>query len=112
MKRLLILVSLILTASLVGQDVQHAPTVAQCQADQRLWLSEVEGDSSQLPNFSTISAWGREMTNCEKVDPDNQHKYYNTAAEIMAEQESRLMDFVNRHGLGDKFVAEDAVGKR
>jgi hypothetical protein len=40
MKCLLVLASLILTASLVGQ-VEHAPTVAQCQADQRLWLSKL-----------------------------------------------------------------------
>jgi hypothetical protein len=31
----------VLTASVAGQ-VEHAPTVEQCQADQRLWLAEIE----------------------------------------------------------------------
>jgi hypothetical protein len=47
MKRLLILSVFVLAA--VGQDVQHAPTVAQCQADQRLWSAEIgKGDSPKL----------------------------------------------------------------
>jgi len=114
MKRILILATLILTASLsVGQDVKHAPTVGQCQADQRVWVADIEQvDSPRLPKYSVLSKWSHEMTDCEKVDPDNKGKYYNTGAEIDAMQAIRLMDFLDRHGLWAKFKEEDAAGKR
>jgi hypothetical protein len=72
-KRLLILSVFVLAA--VGQEIQHAPTVAQCQADQRLWLSTVEeGDSPKLPSSNVLSNWSREMDDCGKVDPNNRFK--------------------------------------
>ena len=111
MKRLLVLVSLILTASLIGQ-VEHAPTVAQCQADQTLWLSKVEGPSASLPAYYVIARWGGEMQDCQTVDPSNQFKYFNTMAEITAEEHGRLTHFIDRHGTWDTFIVEDAAGKR
>jgi len=108
------MLAVVLVASLtVGQDVQHAPTVAQCQADQRVWVADIEQvDSPRLPKYSVLSKWSHEMTDCEKVDPDNKGKYYNTGAEIDAMQAIRLMDFLDRHGLWAKFKEEDAAGKR
>jgi len=113
MKHLLILV--VMTASLVGQ-VEHAPTVAQCQADQRLWLAKIEadanGDKTGLPNIYTMRAWGVEMTQCRDVDPSNHSKYYNTEAEIATDEMLRLRHFLDRHDLMEKFFEEDAAGKR
>jgi hypothetical protein len=112
MKGLLVLGWLILTTSLVGQ-VEHAPTVAQCQADQRLWMSEVnEGDSPRLPTYNVLQIWENEMSDCQKVDADNRLKYYNTQEEIGEMQHIRLLNFLSRHRLVDKFAAEDAAGKR
>ena len=89
MKRLLILSVFVLAA--VGQDVQHAPTVAQCQADQRLWLSTIEeGDPPKLPRMPVIAKWNTEMLECERVDPDNMVKYYNTHGEIEAQEIDRM----------------------
>src|ERR1700733_5260164 len=111
MKRLLILGIFVLAA--VGQDVEPAPTVAQCQADQRLWLSKLqESDSLRFPTFNVLPRWGFEMGDCEKVDPDNESKYYNIGAETHALQATRLLNFIDRHGLREKFLAEDAAGKR
>jgi hypothetical protein len=110
-QRLLVLVCLILTASLVGQ-VEHAPTVAQCQADQRLWFSEIEGESSTLPKYDVLSEWAIEMGECKTVDPANFDKYYNLHGEIDAERALRMMHFIERHGLWTQFKAEDAAGKR
>jgi hypothetical protein len=112
MKRLLVLSVFVLTA--VGQDVQHAPTVAQCQADQRLWLSEIEehGDSPRLPKFLEVDERRLEMLACKAVDPENRWRYYNTAAEIESLQEHRLNDFIARHDMWQKFLDEDAAGKR
>jgi hypothetical protein len=114
MKRLLVLASLILTASLIGQ-VEHAPTVAQCQADQRLWLARLEsaeGKDITLPSMSVLRVWRKEMKDCESVDAENYWKYFNTKSELWVEEVIRLQDFVDRHGLSREFEAEDAAGKR
>jgi hypothetical protein len=113
MKLLLTVCCLILAASLTGQ-VEHAPTVAQCQADQRLWLSKVEDESptADLPSYSVLFAWGKEMSDCEEVDHENHLKYYNTKTEITYARLTRLSDFLGRHDLWSKFLEEDAAGKR
>jgi hypothetical protein len=110
MKRVLILGIFVLAA--VGQEVQHAPTVAQCLADQRLWYSKVEDTSITLPNIDTLSQWSQEMGDCEKVDPENKWKYYNTEEEIHEDERSRMTNFIARHGLWQQFKAEDTAGKR
>jgi hypothetical protein len=56
--------------------------------------------------------WGNEMDDCEKVDSDNKWKYYNTSGEIDEEKLTRMVDFLDRHGLWAQFKDEDAVGKR
>lgn len=110
MKRILVFAVAILTASLVGQ-VEHAPTVAQCQADQRLWLSMIE-DHSQLPKYGGFWNWAKEMGDCEKVDPENKWRYFNVEAEVTADQQLRLSHFLDRHNLWEQFEQEDAAGKR
>jgi hypothetical protein len=114
MKHVLILAVVLIASLTVGQDVQHAPTVAQCRADQRLWLSEMEenDDSPKLPTFGVLSKRNREMEDCKKIDPDNHSKYFNTASEIHPILLMRLMDYLDRHGLRAQFQAEDAAGKR
>jgi hypothetical protein len=112
MKRLLILGVFVLAA--VGQDVQHAPTVAQCQADQRLWLAKLESSppDSTLPAYNVLTRWETEMKDCQDVDPSNHLKYYTTQEEGSEAQGFRMINFLIRHGLWDKFIAEDAAGKR
>jgi hypothetical protein len=112
MKRFLFLTVVLVASLTLGQDVQHAPTVAQCQADQRLWLSKIGGESSALPKYDVIMRWTSEMGDCQDVDPSNKFKYYNTQAEIIAEQQICLSHFLVRHQLWQKFIDEDAAGKR
>jgi hypothetical protein len=95
------------------QQVEHAPTVAQCQADQRLWYSKIEADHGlDDVTFSTLVGWGTEMVQCEIVDPQNHLKYSQTNSEDIAERATRELNFISRHGLGQQFLAEDAAGKR
>jgi hypothetical protein len=111
MKRVLILGVFVLAA--VGQDVQHAPTVAQCQADQRLWLAEIEeGDSSKLPTVNILTKRSDELDDCQKVDPDNVGKYVNATSEIDILKATRMVHFLRRNGMFQKFLDEDAAGKR
>jgi hypothetical protein len=94
-------------------QVEHAPTVAQCEADQRLWLSKLEDDRGvDDVKFHTLEAWQREMTDCKEVDPTNNNKYINVMSEAEAELSRREFDFIARHGLTEQFIAEDEKGKR
>jgi hypothetical protein len=113
MKTLLLAVAILIAVPTLSQ-VEHAPTVAQCQADQRLWFSKLEGPESNLDDTTiiTLNDWSKEMVQCEAVDPENRFKYGNTSAESVAEKSIREMHFINRHGLYDQFIAEDAAGKR
>jgi hypothetical protein len=112
-QRLIVLIGLLVAPSLVGQ-VEHAPTVAQCQADQRLWLSKLETlpVDKDLPSYTTLSLWNNEMGQCQKVDPPNEWKYYNVEGEISDVEISRMIKFLGRQGLWSKFIAEDAAGNR
>jgi hypothetical protein len=110
---LLPILALIPFNSLASQEVQHAPTVEQCRADQRLWLSEIESNhgSDGLAFYELTGRWV-EMFECQKVDPERHFSYYNTFSEIDSEQERKLEDFLRRHKLYGQFIAEDAQGKR
>ena len=101
----------ILTVSLAGQEVKPALTVAQCQADQRLWLDEAETSHTHL-KFVNMDGWLMELHACERVDPDNRSTYHNTESEVIAEQALRMENFIQRHRLWNKFIAEDEAGKR
>ena len=116
MKRSAGLAAILLTISVTAQ-IEHAPTVEQCRADQRLWLSKLEDAPidvarTNLPSFDTIGAWSREMNDCKTVDPENKYRYYNVFAEIQAEQLFRAIHFLQRHNLDGNFIREDAEGKR
>lgn len=112
MKRCLVLGWLVLTASLTGQ-VEHAPTVAQCQADERLWISYVEHKKDEdLPPLTVLSDWTLEMEDCQKVDRENGRLYFNLSSEILALRLTRMSHFLARHALYKQFIDEDAAGKR
>jgi hypothetical protein len=103
----------ILTAPLTAQ-VEHAPIVEKCQADQRLWLSQIKADpdSSSLPSFEALGQWREEMNDCQEVDPKNRWAYSNTGAEVITVQASRMQSFILRHNLWKQFTEEDTSGKR
>lgn len=109
-KLFLTICCLILAASLTGQ-VEHAPTVAQCQADQRLWLPQIESSDSTL-TYDVLSQRASEMSDCASVDPPNNVRYVNTYSEATAVRLMRLSHYVQRHELWMQFEAEDAAGKR
>ena len=99
------------------QDPIHAPTVAQCQADQRLWASQINDGSKDWAHSAnnvsavTLVAWGNELVVCEAVDPDNQD-YAKTLRCTHSVISYRMNDFIQRHGMSGQFFAEDKAGKR
>ena len=102
---------LLAVSSIVGQS-EDVLTAEQCQADQRLWLSQLEDSNFKLPSYDTVANWHREMIACETVDPGNSFKYYNTQSEIASDKSNRLKHFLDRHGLWKQFEQEDLEGKR
>lgn len=105
----------LLTSSLTGQ-LKHPPSVGNCQAHLRLFLSKVEAsynaDADYLPSWDTISQWAGEMEECETADPENHAAYHDVRAQILAFKSMRQVDFIVRHDLYDQFIEEDKAGKR
>ena len=80
---LCLLLGLVGTAPAVeAQEVQHAPTVEQCRADQKIWLNKVKklwqaeqkSDAASIILQESISLkdltdWGLEMIDCQGQDP-------------------------------------------
>ena len=82
----ILLALLVLPVFSLSEQVKHAPTVVQCQSDQKLWLTKIEKNSADLPAFEVLTDWQSEMKDCQTVDEPNNFKYYNTRAEITAEK--------------------------
>lgn len=116
MTRLVLAFVILVPPIAAGRDAEHAPTVAQCQAEQRLWRSEIEKSvqdhSAHLPGIHGIREWEQEMSDCENVDPENRLRYQNTESELKAEEKMRMDDFLHHHQLWVKFITADADGER
>ena len=113
----LVLAFIILVSSIAAaQNLEHAPTVAQCQAEQRLWRAELEESvqdhSANLPGIHGIREWEREMRDCGSVDPENRLRYHTTESELRVEEKMRMEDFLHHHQLWDTFITADADGER
>jgi hypothetical protein len=102
---------LILAVSLTGQ-VEHAPTVAQCQADQRLWDFKLLHEREKLPDVTMLQKWNTELRDCLTIDPPTQLQYIVTTDEIDAETLLRTIHYLERHNMMADFKTEDAAGKR
>src|SRR5216683_422380 len=97
MKRLWLWV-LVLASTVGSQEVKHAPTVEQCRADQRLWLSKLEDSNGvTLVSFKELTGWQHEMYECRTVDPERRNQYVNVYAETNSEKIIRLEGFLDRH---------------
>jgi hypothetical protein len=117
MKRLWPLLTIAVPLQLIhAQEVKHAPTVEQCRADQRLWLSkmaEPNGKGTADVSYKEVKGWVGEMVYCsKKVDPAFGFEYLNAQSEAEATSALRLENFLFRHNLLRQFLAEDAQGKR
>ena len=98
--------------STFAQEVQHAPTVEQCRADQKLWMSQLEHEGPLRSGVAELFDRKDEMMKCETVDPKFHIYYYHIHSEISDEESLRLLDFLYRHNLSQQFMAEDVQGER
>lgn len=131
MRNMLSAVSVLLATLIALPQVNpsdHAPPVAQCQADMRLWLEQVSDYSGALidhvqkgtPNNSDISRLQIpqlakrivEMGECGAVDPPNLSAYQDVESELESARKDRYEQFVVRHKLESQLLREDAAGIR
>jgi hypothetical protein len=112
MKRLWLLLVIAVPLQFIHAQAQHAPTVEQCRADQKLLLSKLNSNERTLVSYKEMDGWFLEMQNCISVDPENQLRYYNTMSETSAMLNMRMQSYLKRHNHWDQFLAEDAQGKR
>lgn len=111
--KLLALAALVFVTAAWSQEVKHAPSIAQCRADQRLWFSKItDSDSLRATSILQLEGWTTVMNDCKEVDADNVRPYLDVITLIKGEEAVRLINFVSRHHLTDQFLAEDAAGKR
>ena len=112
----------------ISQEVKHAPTLEQCTADMNLWAGEIPGwpAVSAVQNGTralTVKDMGERMRyihDCgsaypslhKGTDPDKLPLPQSLISAYEGEIRNRLLDFVERHGLLDKFRQEDQAGKR
>ena len=88
------------------------PPLHSAKQNQRLWLSKIgEGRPANLPTFDVLTQLQKEMDDCIKVDPSSRWKYYNVMGKSL-HKVVRMIHLMDRHGLSDKFLEEDAAGKR
>lgn len=99
-----------------AQQTKHAPTVAQCRADESAWSLEVveEHDASFThlatnTTAKTLIDWRNEMNACESVDSARVHYYLQVNGLIDSELVTRLEGFLRRHNLKQQFLDEDAA---
>jgi len=101
----------VLFATSLAQQVKHAPSVEQCRADQRVWMEKLEHSPSDS-DYETLIGQASEMEECASVDSQNERRYHSVEHLIVTIQAARMMSFLARHDLVDKFLAEDRAGKR
>lgn len=112
------------------QGPKHAPTVAQCLVDVKLWYNEADAreylkaqDALQDDNTPNRTAYARlsisevrlrlsEMKDCARVDDANLSNYHEAAEFYFDIFGDRLFRYLQRHDLFQQVEKEDAEGKR
>ena len=119
MRTLLLAVAILVAVPVLGQEAKK-PTVAQCQADQAVWLLKLnEGaassgwaNSAKDKSSKTLLDWAEEMLSCQALDPKNLDHYLEATKLVFVIIGARQADFLARHSLAKQFFEEDDAGAR
>jgi hypothetical protein len=102
----------LLTVGAMAQDVKHAPTAAQCQADIAVWKAESKVDIEALA-VNALVGRANELSDCSKVLVGDGSEWALTLRAAYDQHiEKRYVNFLIRHGFGQQMVDEDAKGAR
>jgi hypothetical protein len=111
MKKLLVILAM-LTVGAMAQDIKHAPTAVQCQADIAVWRAESKVDIEALA-VNTLVGRANELSDCSKILVSDGSEWARTMRAAYDQHiENRYVHFLMRHGLGQQMVDEDAKGAR
>jgi hypothetical protein len=115
MKTTIIVAVILLFAGVV--QAQSAPTVQQCRADASTWKPHGRTDIENGPvPYTELLSRAAELRACGMTYPDDTQnpnfKWVMLASVYDHAAHVRLAEFISRHNLGEKFIAEDEAGKR
>lgn len=111
MKKLTVIFAL-LTISAMAQEIEHATTAAQCEADIAVWKAQDKAHIESLP-VNTLVSRANELSDCSKVlVGDGAELAFTLRAVYDQHVENRYVHFLMRHNLGQQMVDEDAKGAR
>ena len=111
MNKLWLLLVIAVSLQPIHAQVQHAPTVEQCRADQTLWFSKLSDDAkgeeaeglrepvAHSISFQQLNFWSLEMHDCARIDPESNDLYYKTSGDAVGTANNRLVHFLDRHNL-------------
>ena len=97
----------------LAQEMNHAPTVSQCRAEQRLWLSKLEQyppDVAEV-SYGDLQYWTLDMVVCANLDAGHEVFYLNTYSMADHERIKRLEGFLHQRTLFYEFLKQDAQDK-
>jgi len=103
--------ALLLAVSTAAVPQEHPPALEQCRADAALLET---ADTSILP-FPDLATRAEEVEKCAKLELEHTvwfNRYSNVNDFLVTEMHKRKDDFIDRHGLRQLFLEEDAQGKR
>ena len=98
-KKVWLLLVIVAPLQFIHAQVQHALTVEQCQADQKLVLSRLNSNERTLVTYKEGYGWFLEMQDCLSVDPENQARYYNTMSETSAMLNTKVRSYLERQSM-------------
>jgi len=96
--------------SVGAQEIKHAPTAAQCQADVKVWTAQVT--EVKTLRFAELYHRKGELVECSEVDERASDNYMELAKTYVFEMFNRTSAFIVRHNLAQQMVKEDEEGLR
>lgn len=116
-QRLLItLVFLLLSVGLCADQAKDkTPTLEQCRSDYKLWTAPSLSLSKKEWSIEVLNSRFKKMLYCEtdyRDDPAERQRWMTLENEFSSIIGIRYMHFVDRHGLSNLFLEEDAKGER
>lgn len=107
----------IVAASFPAPSQDHAPTVAQCQADEKVWGMQTEESGAFPPGTANLSLddlleRSEEMSSCIAVDRSHRESYAFTAMALNSQIETRLWGYIHETGQSAQYDAWELKKQR
>jgi hypothetical protein len=111
-RKTLTLIAVILSSSATVVAQQHAaiPKETQCRTDVDAWIIS-KPELAKL-SMQELAARHDSMLDCAKIDPDWKSAYQVAQGFYDLAMFDRVSDFLKRHDLWKRVLAEDAAGQR